>query len=305
MIKCVLSGGYGWSASKREQKQACRQYIFVSSIELSNQMPACHLVSRFGTVLESHKKPWTGSQAGDGDRSIQHGGVSVCWPTWPSSSSRCTRGTPGAPYVVPRVSLLRICWPERSNGSTRRPQPPWIPTSCMPPGCTNVNGKCKCTTACDSARACPALPDFFLCPPSSRVRQLTAWLWCLILASFEDTIEAADRCIALERRHAISPSQWCQPASPSRQSQRQIRSAAIRLLPGRRSSSCASPTGTDTDTDFARRNFLGGPWAVVSEPPAPRIDTTPTTKVYDIDHHRRPHRLASSGVASSLDLPFP
>jgi hypothetical protein len=61
-------------ASKRQQKQACRQYIFVSSIELSNQVPACHLVSRFGTVLESHKKPWTGSQAGDGDRSSQHGG---------------------------------------------------------------------------------------------------------------------------------------------------------------------------------------------------------------------------------------
>jgi hypothetical protein len=91
------------------------------------------------------------------------------------------------------------------------------PPACLPDA-PNVNGKCKCTTACDSARACPALPDFFLCPPSSRVRQLTAWLWCLILASFEDTIEAADRCIALERRHAISPSQWCQPASlPARQ----------------------------------------------------------------------------------------
>jgi hypothetical protein len=53
------------TASKRQQKQAYRQYIFVSSIELSNQVPACHLVSRIGTVLESHKKPWTGSQAGD------------------------------------------------------------------------------------------------------------------------------------------------------------------------------------------------------------------------------------------------
>jgi hypothetical protein len=77
---------------------------------------------------------------------VQHGGVSVCWPTWPSwpsSSSRRTRGTRlsrhSVLYVVPRVSLLGICWPERSNGSTRRPQPPWIPTSCMPPGCT----KCK------------------------------------------------------------------------------------------------------------------------------------------------------------------
>jgi len=49
------------------------------------------------------------------------------------------------------------------------------PPACLPDA-PNVNGTCKCTTACDSARACPALPDFFLCPPSPRVRQLTAWL---------------------------------------------------------------------------------------------------------------------------------
>jgi hypothetical protein len=33
----------------------------------------------------------------------------------------------------PRVSLLGICWPERSNGSTRCPQPPSNADSQMPP----------------------------------------------------------------------------------------------------------------------------------------------------------------------------
>jgi hypothetical protein len=142
-------GIYGWL---REQKQESRRYAFVpfvSNIELSNQVPACHGASRFrhqvGVAQDMvDREPSRGQ--------VQHGGgVSICWPTWPSSSRR-------TPFVVPRVSLLGICWPERSNGSTRRPQPPWIPTSCIPPGCNKC--KCKCT-ACDSARACPVLPRLF------------------------------------------------------------------------------------------------------------------------------------------------
>jgi hypothetical protein len=72
-------------------------------------------------------KPGTGPAWG-ASRSVGQLGPE---PSTPSSSRR-------TPYVVPRVSLLGICWPERSNGSTRRPQPPWIPTSCMPPGCNKM-----------------------------------------------------------------------------------------------------------------------------------------------------------------------
>lgn len=153
-MKGVLSEYTDGSASKSKHPADMPLY-------LSYQISSCQIKCRraterrgFGTKLELHKTRWTGSPAGD--RSSM-GGVSICWPTWPSSSRR-------TPFVVPRVSLLGICWPERSNGSTRRPQPPWIPTSCIPPGCNKC--KCKCT-ACDSARACPVLPRLFFLPAYS------------------------------------------------------------------------------------------------------------------------------------------
>jgi hypothetical protein len=120
----------------------------------------------------------------------------------------------------PRVSLLGICWPERSNGLDSESAAP-IPRRF--PDAPNPN-------ACDSARKSPALRRKFYCPPSPCERRLTAWMLFLILASFEDNIEAADQCIALQRLHCTL---FVLLSGAS-----QSRSAAIRLLPGR-SSSCA------------------------------------------------------------------
>jgi len=179
-MKCVLSGGYGWSCKQKPAKASippiylCIKYRAVKSS--AGVPPGFAVRHRLGVA-----------QAGDGDRSSQHGGVSVCWPTWPSwpSSSRRTRGTrlstldsrgtPCCTLCLVSASWKSVGWRDPTARLGGRNPHGSRPPACLPDA-PNVNGKCKCTTACDSARACPALPDFFLCPPSPRVRQLTAWL---------------------------------------------------------------------------------------------------------------------------------
>jgi hypothetical protein len=160
------------TASKRQQKQAYRQYIFVSSIELSNQVPACHLVSRIGTVLESHKKPWTGSQAGDrssmgASRSVGQLGPPGPPPHHDALEALDSRGTPCCTLCLVSASWESVGRRDPTARLGGRNPHGSRPPACLPDA-PNVNGKCKCTTACDSARACPALPDFFVSAFSTR-----------------------------------------------------------------------------------------------------------------------------------------
>jgi hypothetical protein len=100
---------------------------------------------------------------------IRHGSpLGVVQDTVVRKPSRGTGPALGAPWVVgqlalitttfaPRVSLLGICWPERSNGSIRRSQPPSHPEIESRPGAANAK-----TPACTSARKSPALPRNFI-----------------------------------------------------------------------------------------------------------------------------------------------
>jgi hypothetical protein len=79
---------------------------------------------------------------------------------------------PNADFA-PRVSLLGICWPERSNGSTRRldSKAAQAPMPARLPKCT----KSKYSRFCQE---CPGFPRIFYRPPSPCVRRQKAWALC-------------------------------------------------------------------------------------------------------------------------------